>query len=520
MSSHDVIVVGGGHNGLAAAAYLVRAGLDVLVLERRPTVGGAASTDQVFGAGFDICACDHLMVRASGLIEDLGLEAHGLRYLDVDASFIGMNWDTDARPWFHFHDVDRTIDGLRLTHPHQVDAYRAYVEATIPVASTMLEIVNSRPGFGRITARVLARRGAGMAKLLRWNRRSALEVLRQFFDDEALITPALVAGPGVWGMSPDSPGTGLAALGYALKHLIPVGRPEGGSGMLPTAMSRLIESNGGTIRCDTRVTRIMVEGKRVRGVGTGSGEEWKAPVIVSAVDPAYPLIDWIADPPTGLVELRDAYDHQSDGYESKIDAVISRPPSFRSLSSDLLERLGVENHLHSTVQVAGRVNEIIRSSQLRKEGRVSEYPMFLTNVPSMLDPTRIVGENHIFGLEVLFTPYALAGGWSDTAEPERWLHKYQELVEPGFVDGIVDWRVLTPPDYERDFGMRRGHMPSFGGSPLSVLLGRNPELSRHRTPVTGLYLTGGATFPGAGVWGAPGRNAAKAVLATAGIPLD
>ena len=146
----------------------------------------------------------------------------------------------------------------------------------------------------------------------------------------------------------------------------------------------------------------------------------------------------------------------------------------------------------------------------------------LLNVPSVLDRSmRPAGGGHIFSLEVLFTPYELVGGWSGSGEPRRWLESYAALVPPGFLDGVQQWRAMTPDRYEPEFSMPHGYAQSFSGGPLAALLGQDPELSRYRTPIGGLYLTGAATFPGAGVWGASGRNTAEVVLAdelTATVP--
>ena len=131
-----------------------------------------------------------------------------------------------------------------------------------------------------------------------------------------------------------------------------------------------------------------------------------------------------------------------------------------------------------------------------------------------LDDTMRTGDDgDVFSLEVLYTPYRLAGGWDGSVEPQRWLERFATLVEPGFLDGVRRWRVVTPLDYERDFNLTRGHAPSFSGGPLGALLREDRELTRYETPIDGLYLTGAATFPGAGVWGASGRSAAHVVLA-------
>jgi phytoene dehydrogenase-like protein len=140
----------------------------------------------------------------------------------------------------------------------------------------------------------------------------------------------------------------------------------------------------------------------------------------------------------------------------------------------------------------------------------------LVNVPSSRDPTMRVpgdGGSHLdlLSVEVLGTPYDLRGGWKGSPEPERWLEGYSSLVQPGFMDQVVRWRAMTPPDYEADLGLPRGHAAAYGGSPLAVLR-RRDELTHYETRIDGLYLTGAGTYPGSGIWGASGRNAAQVIL--------
>jgi phytoene dehydrogenase-like protein len=138
--------------------------------------------------------------------------------------------------------------------------------------------------------------------------------------------------------------------------------------------------------------------------------------------------------------------------------------------------------------------------------------VFLANVPTALDPSMAPPGHHVLSLEALFTPYHLPGGWASSDEPTRWLERYGELVEPGTLERIVAMRAVTPDRYETEFHLPLGHAASFAGGPLAALRSADPELTRYRTPVDGLFLTGAATFPGAGVWGASGRNAALTVL--------
>jgi phytoene dehydrogenase-like protein len=235
-----------------------------------------------------------------------------------------------------------------------------------------------------------------------------------------------------------------------------------------------------------------------------------------ACDPREALLAWLGSPPpASIAALVEAWRDRPvpDGYESKVDAVVDAPPTYPELDPAVLEALGADPLVPTTVISPG-VDGIAAARRRADDGDVAERPIFLANVPSVADPTlRPAAGGHVFSLETLFTPYARTGGWRDAAEPRRWLEVFATKAAPGFLDGVRAMRAMTPDRYERDFGLARGYAPSFAGGPLAALLGRDPELSRYRTPLGGLYLTGAATFPGAGVWGAPGRNAAAVVLA-------
>lgn len=507
----EVIVVGAGHNGLICAAYLARAGLDTLLLEARPDVGGCASTVSDLDARFNICNCDHTMVRAMPAIEELELESHGLRYLEPESGFVNFFYD-GSDPWVHFHDQEQTIDGLAQLYPHQVAGYRRYLDDALPVAALALSMAQSYAEGPALLRQAAKSKGRGAARLLQWSRQSVSAVLGQYFDDWRLIMPAVSTGPTVWGVSPDMPGTGLAAALYATRHLVKTGRPEGGSGALTDATRRSFEAAGGRVRCRCIVSRLLVQDEAIIGVELSDGEVVEAPAIVAACDPQRVFVDWLDEVPSGARKLVDGYRSRPvlDGYESKVDAVIDGLPRYRG-SDRLAEVYGDLNPLSATSSVSPSPDDLAEAHRLRALGTVADNPTLMVGLPSVLDESmRAQDGKHILSLEALFTPYDLPGGWPGSGEPQRWIDVWLDLVEPGTVS-IDRWRAMTPDIYERDFSMHRGHTPSYAGSPLAALLGRETELSRYRTPIDGLYLSGAATFPGAGIFGASGRNAAGAV---------
>ena len=519
----DIVVVGAGHNGLVCAAYLARAGLRVTVLEARDQVGGCASTVDALGARLNICGCDHVSFRATPVMEELGLAEHGLRYLEPDPCLIGIGWDQET-PLVQFGDPDRTLEALALTHPDCVDPYARYLRVARPAAELLLDLANQVPTPGKVMGRLLARRARGVRTLVAWSRRSATSVLRSMFPHEDLVAAAAVTGPAVWGLPPSAPGTGLAALTYAMRHVAPVGRPAGGSGMLPAALTGALEAAGGSVRTAARVATVLADGDRVRGVVLEDGEEIEATEgVVVACDARRAIVSWLRDPPAVAQDMVQRWRRTRvrDGYESKLDAVVSGPaprlPLADGLVEKLIDRTGLADLAGASTVVHPGVDGLERNHWELGPGRVARRPALLLSVPSALDPVlRTSPGEHVVSMEVLWTPYALDGGWEHSREPERWLGFLDQVFGAGTVGRVQRWRALTPPDYERQFGLVRGYAPSYRGGPLAALRARDPERSRYRTPLRGLFLTGADTFPGAGIWGASGRNAASVVLAAVG----
>jgi len=502
----DAIVIGAGHNGLVTAAYLARAGMSTLLVEARADVGGTAASEQFAGATVNICNCDHLTFRTTPVIEELGLAALGLEYIDLEPAQHNFSWASavGGMGWSHHNDLEATLDDIGRNFPTEVAGYRRYVDAAAPAVRMIFEAAAAPPTVAGLTKLALRRRFGGVGTLMRWSRRSAADVLRSFFDDDAIMAPAALTGPMVWGISPELPGSGLGALTHAMRHVAKVGRPVGGSGRVPVTLLASFEAAGGTLRTKSPVDTILCSGERVSGIALVDGTEISAPIVVSACNPHDTFLRWLKHPPAAANDLvrRWRSARRDEGYESKIDAVLTTPPVLR----------GFDRPLGPTTAIAPTLADIDRGAAMMVDGHILDRPGLLVNVPSLLDPTLAPEGRHVLSLEALFTPFGFTGGWADPAEPRRWLEAFAELCEPGFLDSIVEWRAMTPDVYERDFHLPAGHATSFAGGPLAAFHNDDPELTRYETAVDGLYLTGAATFPGAGVWGASGRNCATVIL--------
>jgi phytoene dehydrogenase-like protein len=503
----DAVVIGAGHNGLITAAYLARHGLSTLLIEARSEVGGTASSETFSGSTVNICNCDHLTFRTTPVAEELNLADHGLKYINIEPPQINVDWST-GQPWEIWHDVDQTIESIAQAHPDSVASYRKYARAAIPVAQLILDAASRPPTRGSLLSSVIKKGGRGVTTMLKMSRMSAADVMRQFFDNEAIIGPAMVEGPVVWGVSPETPGTGLGAISLALRHVSHVGRPEGGSGALPESIKKSFLQAGGLLRTNTRVTGILCEGNNVSAVQTNDGATVTARIVVSACDPHRTFVSWLKNPPSRASSLVERWRTTTagEGYESKIDAITNTAPTLAGVSA--LHSAPVA----STMIVSPSLAELHRGAQLMREGRTMPRMALFANVPSVADSTISPVGQHILSLEALYTPYSFVDGWQSKDEPERWLKQFASLAQPGFMESILDWRVMTPVDYETSFHLPKGHATSFAGGPLAAFIGSTPELTRYHTPIKGLYLTGAATFPGAGVWGASGRNAALTII--------
>ncbi|MGH9101777.1 MAG: phytoene desaturase family protein [Acidimicrobiales bacterium] len=507
----DVVVAGAGHNSLVAASYLTKAGLRCLVLEARPEIGGDTSNEEMPLPGFwqDSCSTAHSLFHASPIYQEdeLHLAELGLEYVFPDPvahiSFPDGTWFTQWR------DLERTCDELGKFSKRDADAYRKLLDDFGEVAGLLRAHRYTPIGFGPSLTERLAARPDGAT----WRRRlasSSWEIISDTFEDWHNQTYMLwMATQTV--QPADRPGSG--ELAYSLvagrqRHSWAV--PKGGSGRLAHALARVVEQGGGAIRCDARVSELLLDRGRCCGVRTADGSEHRARLAVLSSVHIKHLVD-MAPASSWGEEFRDGVETWRAGVSLFASYyAVTEPPAY-PVDGGVLTPLA-----------SGTASSPERELRLSRDFRLGEVdledPTLLVLCPTVSDPSRAPEGRHTLKI-VGMCPYDLPGG------PERWDDIKEEVADahlrqlrrfaPNLTDDKVLGRVVRSPlDLER-FNSHNWHGSCHGGD-LSPAQSQDmrpvPGWASHRMPIAGLYQTGGTTHPGGSVSGGPGRNAAAVML--------
>ncbi|GAB2705339.1 phytoene desaturase family protein [Nocardia thraciensis] len=507
-----VVVVGSGHNALVAACYLARAGHAVEVLERDEVLGGAVSTVERFpGHLVDRGSSAHIMIRHTGIIEELELARFGLRYIDCDPwGFAPAPASTDRAPIVFHRDLDATCASIQAAcGGRDAEAYRRFVRVWGPRARRVMRAFSGPPRPGRLLRSFWGLDArAGGAALSREFLQSGDALLDSYFDDEPL--KAALAWFGAQSGPPMSEPATAPMVGFAaLMHTLPPGRAVGGSGALTAALVARLRADGGTVSAGDAVTELRRAGDGWR-VRTASGRNLPARTVVAGThilttldllgrggfDPAT-LDDWRrrirVGPGIGMV------------VRAATDALPRYPGAATAESAHGLQLLVTDR---SRLRLA-------HGAALA--GALPPRPVVLAMSFSALDPSIAPAGQHQLSLWSQWHPYRLGDGsdWSAHAarEGDRIIAEVDSLA-PGFADSVRRRFVQTPADLERELGLIGGNVMHVEMSLDQMFLWRPvPELSGQRVPgASGLYLTGASTHPGGGVSGASGRSAAHLVL--------
>ena len=516
----DVIVIGGGHNGLVCGCYLARAGLDVLVLEQSDTVGGCIDTrDLPNGRGrLELGAYEHGGIRGSGVAAELELESrHGLRFHLRDEVTLGPA-DDGARIAFH-NSLEQTIEGLQpVVGRADADAYRRFAAW----ASAGMRLLGSLdagppPSIGQLAALAQASLGADAAPFIQTLLGSASNVLRSTFTDERLMAP-MAHWAAHSQQSPLDPGTGAGGLALAAFHGAPAARPAGGSRATVEALVRCLEAAGGRVIVDAPAESVEIAGGRAVAVVAGGVRYEAGRGVVSAIDAVRLFGDgWgggasLVAPehvPARLAgELRRVHSGRRNVSELKVDAVIEALPA--------VEPAGFER---AFMLSANTITDIEQSFARVQLGELAERPPVMIAFPSTLESGWAPAGKAVAWVST-FVPWRPAAGAWDEATLERAADHAWAVAERalGARMAVVERRVTGPAAWVARHTNANAN-PNHIEMSIDQLLGfrPTPSLSGYRTPIEGLFLTGAGTHPGGGITGVPGRNAAHVALAALGV---
>jgi phytoene dehydrogenase-like protein len=502
----DVVVVGAGHNALVAACYLARDGLDVEVVERDSVLGGAVSTVQRFpGYRVDRGSSLHVLIRHTGIAEELRLHECGLTYLDVDPWAYAPA--TQHEPALTFStDLDRTCACIAAAcGQRDADAYRRFVTDWTDPAQRILAAFQDPPSPLRVARRMAGlARGQSGAETTRRFLQPADHLLDTYFGSERLKA-ALAWIAAQSGRPPHEPATAGHLSWIPLLHLLPPGRPVGGSGMLAEALAERLRRYGGRVRLGDGAVRITRGSARVDGVVTASGEHIRARAVLAGchVLTTFELLGEPAPVAHARARIR-----VGDGIGMAVRLGTTALPAYPAANPEAYH--GMQLLVTDRRQLRTAYGDFLA-------GRVPAEPAVLAMTFSALDPTLAPAGRHGVSLWSQWHRYDLTGGASWDAVRDQAAQLVIDQVDrfaPGFAGTIEHTHVQTPLDLERELGLRRGNVMHVEmGLDAMFALRPLPGLASYRGPVEGLYLTGASTHPGGGVFGASGRSAARALLA-------
>jgi phytoene dehydrogenase-like protein len=532
---YDAVVIGGGHNGLISAAYLARAGMKTLVLEKRHVLGGAAVTEELYpGFRFSVFSYVVSLLRPE-IIRELQLPRHGLDILPLDGTF------TPLRPGegpaagggdflWRVNDHGRTIRELRRWSKTDAEAYEEYGQLMVEMARFIKPILAITPpdltsldprplmplaGLARTFQQLPERQQAVFIQLMTM---SAADFLDQWFETDPL--KATMAASGIIGtyQGVRSPGTAYVLLHHYMGEIDGAfrawGIPKGGTGGVSNAIASAARSLGVEIRTEAPVARIVVRNGRASGVALESGEEIEATDVLSSVDSSRTFLG-LLEPGTLEPEFEEEVRRfKFRGSSGKVNLAVDRLPEFTCLP-------GVGEHLRGAVSFSPSLDEMERAYDDAKYGHFSKQPYIDMIIPTLVDPSMAPPGKHVISCFVQYAPYKLApelGTWDDQREAfgDAVIDRIAEFA-PNIRDIILFRNVQTPLDIERTTGLTEGNIFQGELSLEQLFFNRPvPGYARFRTPIRDLWLCGSATHPGGGIMGANGRIAAMEVLRARG----
>ncbi len=518
----DVIVIGAGHNGLVAAAYLAQAGRRVLVLEKRDAIGGAAVTEEIFPGYRVSTVADGSGYLLARVRRDLKLDA---RVEVVPSDSVAWCPQPDGNQLTIWRDTARTAQEIARFSRADADAYPGFVELMRRIAEVVgglmemtppdlpeLGIRDLRAGLGLLgPLRRLGRKR--ISELMRVLPMPTDDLLNEFFESD--VVKGAIGASSVLNVSwgPREAGTVytlLASWAQSDTGLFrSAGVVKGGMGALTNAIAEAASGFGAEIRMSAPVKQVIVREGRVSGVQLESGEELTAAVVVSNADPRTTFLTLLEPRTLDVSFVRHVQAIKYRGSAARIHLALRELPEWTAMAD------ADEAALRGPIQIAPSLDYVQKAFDCTKYGRYSEQPYLDILIPTLSDPSLAPSGQHLMSITARYAPYTLRDGdWSSRKEA------FADLVVdtlaayvPAIREAILHRHILVPPDLESRYGLPEGN-PNHGEMTLDQFFHMRPVpgYARYRTPIAGMYVCGAGAHPGGGVSGIPGHNAAREIL--------
>lgn len=536
MQAFDVIIIGAGHNGLVCAAYLLKAGYSVLLLEKRSVPGGAATTEECMpeeapGFQFNLCAIDHEFIHLGPVVEELELTKYGLEYLPCDPVVFCPH--PDGKYFLAHKSVEKTCAEIARYNSRDAEKYREFVDFWQRLLKGIIPVFNAPPksvvdiigNYDLPKLKDLFSVAGSPHKaldLFRTMLTSAEDSLNEYFDSEFLKAP-LARLASELGAPPSQKTLAIGAIMMAMRHNPGMARPRGGTGALIKALLNLVTSLGGKVLTDQVVEKVLVDDGRAVGVRVKGDTEYRANHgVISNIDAKRLFLHLVdqgdvdgADP--NLRERLERRIVNNNETILKIDCALSEAPRFERFNHQ-------DEYLIGSVLIADSMKHVELAHSEPSIGRIPDAdPSMYVVVPTMLDPSMAPEGKHTLWIE-FFAPYQIEGaegtglhgtGWTDELKnqvADRVIDKLAEYA-PNVKNSIIARRVESPAELGERLGAFKGNYYHIDMTLEQMIFFRPlPELANYKTPIEGLFLTGAGTHPGGSISGMPGRNCARIFL--------
>ncbi|WP_339376829.1 beta-carotene ketolase CrtO [Nostoc sp. 106C] len=538
MQEYDVVIIGAGHNGLVCAAYLLKAGYSVLLLEKRSVPGGAATTEECLpqeapGFKFNLCAIDHEFIHLGPVVEELELEKYGLEYLECDPVVFCPH--PDGKYFLAHKSLEKTCAEIARYNERDAKKYAEFTDYWQRALGAMIPMFNAPPksiidilGNYDITKLkdLFSVIGSPNKTLdfIRTMLTSAEDLLNEWFDEEFLKAP-LARLAAELGAPPSQKTIAIGAIMMAMRHNPGMARPRGGTGALVKALVNLVTSKGGVILTDQHVEKVLIDDKKAVGVRVGGGTEYRAKYgVISNIDAKRLFLQ--------MTDKSDIDAVDPDLWERLERRIVNNNETILKIDLALNEPLHFPYHAHKDEYLIGSIliaDSVTHVEQAHSKCTLGEIPdsdpsMYVV-MPSALDPTLAPPGKHTVWIE-FFAPYQIAGAEGTGLKGTGWTDELKNKVADRVVDKLATYapnvknatiarRVESPAELGERLGSYKGNYYHVDMSLDQMVFFRPlPEIANYKTPIDNLFLTGAGTHPGGSISGMPGRNCARVFLQT------